>query len=215
MTEHRALPFQPGTPSALSPGQWTLTLAALAFGFLLFTAPIPAFQGAARQFIPVFFFLALPLAALGRHRIALFHRITARDFALILAFTLATLLITHLTAGHRSGPPPTALRLAFFLLLNIPQLFGEELLAILPFLALLSLLGRHLPRRAALCVAWPLSCVIFAAAHLPLNGWDWTHCLTVITPMRLSLTLAYVLGRNIWVSTGAHALHNLMVLLAV
>ena len=93
-----------------------------------------------------------------------------------------------------------------------PQLLGEELFTILPFLALLWWLHARagIRRRKALVLAWLLSAIPFALVHLPTYGWDLLQCLSIIGTARLVLSLAYLLSRNLWVSTGAHVLNDWM-----
>ena len=90
------------------------------------------------------------------------------------------------------------------------QLLGEEVMTILPFLALLALCTRGLGmgRRSAMVVAWLLSAVLFALAHLPAYGWNLLQCLVVIGSARLVLTLPWIMTKNLWVSTGAHVIND-------
>jgi membrane protease YdiL (CAAX protease family) len=90
------------------------------------------------------------------------------------------------------------------------QLLGEELITILPFLALLTFLHSRagLGRPAALLIAWVVSALAFGAIHLPTYDWNIVQCLVVIGSARLVLTWAYVWTKNIWVSTGAHILND-------
>ena len=92
----------------------------------------------------------------------------------------------------------------------VPQLFGEEIFTILPLLAILWLAVNklHLPRRAGVTIAWILSAVIFALLHLPTYNWNVVQCLVIIGTARLILSLAYLLTKNLWVSTGAHVLND-------
>ena len=91
---------------------------------------------------------------------------------------LAKLLVG--TADFAGNPLGDALedmsageRLLTFLAMA-PQLFGEELFSVLPFLALLYWLyhGVHLSRRAAIVVSWLATMVLFGAAHLPTYDWN-------------------------------------------
>ena len=96
------------------------------------------------------------------------------------------------------------------LAVTIPQLIGEELLAILPFLAVLWLCVTRvgMSRRVGIGIALLASSLIFGAAHLPTYDWNWTQSLVVIGTARIMLTLAYILTRNLWVSAGAHILND-------
>ena len=90
------------------------------------------------------------------------------------------------------------------------QLLGEELITILPFLALLWYLHARagLSRNAAVLAAWLLSAIAFGLLHLPTYDWNVVQCLVVIGSARLVLTWAYVWTKNIWVSTGAHIIND-------
>ena len=102
----------------------------------------------------------------------------------------------------------SAAELARTFLSTAPQLLGEELLTILPFLAILHLamVRWGLGRRSALALALLGSTLIFCAAHLPTYGWNWAQCFGVIGAARVVLTLAYIATRKLWVSTVAHIL---------
>lgn len=90
------------------------------------------------------------------------------------------------------------------------QLLGEELLTILPFLALLYFLvaKAHWSRKRAVLVAWIATSIGFGLVHLPTYDWNLLQCLVVIGGARVILTLAYLRTKNIWVSTGAHILND-------
>jgi membrane protease YdiL (CAAX protease family) len=103
----------------------------------------------------------------------------------------------------------TAGRIAFFAK-TLPQLFGEEVVTILPFLALMTLLssGFGVGRKAAVVSAWLISSLLFGLIHLPTYDWNWVQCIVVIGTARLVLTLPWILTKNIWVSTGAHIVND-------
>jgi membrane protease YdiL (CAAX protease family) len=104
-----------------------------------------------------------------------------------------------------SGP-----ELALFAASTLPQLFGEELITILPFLAVLAALrsGARFPRWLALLIAWIVSALIFGALHLPTYGWHVAQALGVIFAARLVLTLPYLVTRSIWASTVTHIVND-------
>ena len=107
--------------------------------------------------------------------------------------------------------------LELFFLSTIPQLLGEELLTILPFLAILQFAYARmgLSRRKAVVVAWLLSSLLFGLVHLPTYNWNWVQCIVVIGSARLVLTLAYLKTKNIWVSTGAHIINDWSIFMLV
>jgi membrane protease YdiL (CAAX protease family) len=90
------------------------------------------------------------------------------------------------------------------------QLLGEEVISILPFLALLTLFTQRfgVSRRVAIVGAWLLSALLFGLAHLPTYGWNLVQCILIIGSARLVLTLPWIMTKNLWVSTGAHVLND-------
>lgn len=65
--------------------------------------------------------------------------------------------------------------MALFAASTLPQLLGEELVTILPFLALLTLFTRvsGAKRKTAVVAAWLLSGLLFGTLHLSTYGWNW------------------------------------------
>jgi uncharacterized protein len=98
--------------------------------------------------------------------------------------------------------------IAWLLVKTLPQLVGEELLTMLPFLAILAFAHTQvgLPRRHAVLWAGGVSTLLFSAAHLPTYDWNVAQCFVVIGAARVALTLAYLRTKNLWVSVGAHVL---------
>lgn len=92
----------------------------------------------------------------------------------------------------------------------VPQLFGEELMTILPFLALIYLFATRLKtgRVTAMVLAWLLTAVLFAAAHLHTYGWNLVQALGGVGVARLVLTLPYIITKSLWVATGTHVLND-------
>lgn len=90
----------------------------------------------------------------------------------------------------------------------LPQLLGEELLTVLPFLALVQLASTRWGwgRRSSLLLALVGSTLLFSAAHLPTYNWHWAQCFCIIGASRVVLTLAYIATRNLWVTAAAHIL---------
>lgn len=99
---------------------------------------------------------------------------------------------------------------ALFYLKSIPQLFGEEVVSVLPFLALLWFCHSKLnmPRKQAVVIAWLGAALFFGAIHLPTYGWNFLQCFLVIGTARVVLLAGYIITRNIWVSTGAHIIND-------
>ena len=225
------LPFYDAQPVGLSAGRWLLVMLAVILGFGALLIPIPALQTGPGAFGPAVLFFALPLATLAlvapRAWTRLFRKVGLRDVWWMLAFALLNIAVTMVVGylvqrflGAQANPifgrlpaMSGADQLAFFLK-TIPQLFGEEVMTILPFLALMTLFHARagLSRRWSIFGAWIVSAVLFGALHLPTYGWNLAQCLLIIGSARLILTLPYIMTKNIWVSTGAHILNDWILL---
>lgn len=221
------LPFYEGRPATLSGLQWLLIMGAVALGFAALIMPVPALQRGAAAFVPATLFFAIPLAALAlaapRAWTLIFRKVSLRDILWMFAFALMNIVVTFglgllVMAVFKTNPNPIMATLPAMSLTDqliffgktIPQLFGEEVLTILPFLAITTLLhGRAgFSRRWAIFGAWILSAALFGAIHLPTYGWNLVQCLVIIGGARLVLTLPYIMTKNIWVSTGAHIIND-------
>jgi membrane protease YdiL (CAAX protease family) len=222
-------PFYNGQPLALKPRAWALVLLAVALGFASLHLPLP---GGVWRLVPALLFPLIPLLALRRVAgpqawPALFRRVSMRDLALALGIALLNIAVTFAVGaavfawfGASANPAIAALsrqgtgERALFFAAAIPQLLGEELLTMLPLLALLSWFSGPLglPRRQALLWAWLLSALPFALVHLPTYQWNVLQCLLVIGSARLVLSLAYLRSRNLLVSTLAHVLNDWILL---
>lgn len=218
-------PFYAGVPVCVSGRGWLLILAGVPLALTALVA-LP-FDVWPSSLLPAVLFAGIQLAALaavaGRHLTALFQPMGLREVGTMLLIAIATMLASACAAlVVRSFTTPTAnpavasmtsmsaSDFALRLVPTLPQLLGEELLTILPFLAVLwfgtERLG--LGRKAAIVAAIAGSTAIFAAAHLPTYGWSWAQCFGVVGTARLVLTLSYIWTRNLWVSTGAHVLND-------
>lgn len=220
-------PFYDGVPVSLSGSQWLFVMAAVVVGFLVLVLPIPWPGGPLGALIPAVLFPAIPLAALARvapgHWQALFGKVGWRELRLMLGFALLNIVVslsvgalvrafadvTPNAATAALGGMDTTGRIAFFAK-TVPQLFGEEVVTILPFLALLTLLsaGVGVGRKAAVVGAWLISSLLFGLIHLPTYDWNLIQCIVIIGTARMVLTLAWILTKNIWVSTGAHIIND-------
>lgn len=216
-------PFYNGAPTSISSGQWLLVLAMLVAGFLVLALPIRWPNEMLAQFAPAVLMPLLPLLALAyvapRHWRAIFGSVGARQVSLMIGFALLNIIVsmsvgaivftmTAVTPNAtvaQLGDLDTAGRIAFFAK-TIPQLFGEEVITILPFLALMQLLWKGLGtgRKTAIVGAWLASSAMFGLVHLPTYDWNLIQCLVVIGSARMVLTLPWIMTKNIWVSTGAH-----------
>ena len=127
--------------------------------------------------------------------------LSAAAFALLAYFGLGFNPAAAVVSGLALSVSGTAIAL---------QLLGEELITILPFLAVLAFCHAHtgMGRNASVIVAWLASAVAFGLIHLPTYDWNLIQCLVVIGSARLVLTWAYIWSKNIWVSTGAHIIND-------
>jgi membrane protease YdiL (CAAX protease family) len=225
-------PFYKGLPSSISARQWLFVLAMVALGFLPLALPIPLFTGTWGQFIPALLLPGLPLAALAfvapNSWKAIFGKVSGREIRLMFGFAFLNIVVsmslgvivyaltqvTSNAATSQLGSLDTVGRIAFFAK-TIPQLLGEEVITILPFLAVLQLLskGFGFDRKAAIVGAWLLTALLFGLIHLPTYGWNVVQCIVVIGSARLLLTLPWIMTKNIWVSTGAHIVNDWLLFL--
>ncbi|MGE8225358.1 MAG: CPBP family intramembrane glutamic endopeptidase [Stenotrophomonas sp.] len=225
--DQRDFPFYAGTPVGLSGAQWGVVLAGVILAFYMLTSPWAQPAQPWGIWVPALLFCGVQLAALalvtGRNWTALFHRVTARDVLLMVGIAVLNLVVTLLLGAlvtglhHGSANPlfqslgqadPSTRAMTFGAM--VPQLLGEELLTILPFLALLWCLAARfkLKRHTAVVLAWALSAIPFALVHLPTYEWDLMQCLLIIGSARLVLSLGYLFSHNVWVSTGAHVIND-------
>ena len=220
-------PFYDGQPVTLSGGQWLVVLAAVALGFACLTVNVPVLTSDVGVLIRALLFPVLPLLALrlvaGRHWRCLFRRVRGADVGWMLGFAILNLVITvalgalvmtvfgaEVNAAVHGLADMDASGRKWFFLHTLPQLFGEEVLTVLPFLAVLHLAHDRLglSRIKAVIMAWLLSSLLFSLVHLPSYNWNLLQCLVVIGSARLVLTLAYIKTKNIWVCTGAHIIND-------
>lgn len=235
-TAERRLPFEPdgqdfpyyhGTPETISTRGWLIVAAGVVAGFLALFTPLPFADNLFTGWLRAFLFVGLPLLGLRiaspKGWTAIFARVGAREVKLMFAFALLNIVISFTVgsivkafgtvtanAGIADAAQLGGAQLANFFAKVALQLLGEELLTILPFLAILTL-ARNLTgiaRNSAVIIAWLVSAAAFGLIHLPTYDWNLIQCLVVIGTARLVLTWAYIWSKNIWVSTGAHIIND-------
>jgi membrane protease YdiL (CAAX protease family) len=227
-------PFYRGEPAAISSRQWLFVMAMVVAGFLALALPIPWPSGVFWSFVPALLMLGLPLMALagvaaGNWK-AIFGRVRGREVRLMFGFALLNILVsmsvgavvmalfgtTSNGAAAQLGGLDMAGRITFFAK-TIPQLLGEEIITVLPFLALLQWLtkGVGMGRKGAIVGAWLVTSVVFGLIHLPTYNWNWIQCIVVIGSARMVLTLPWLLTKNIWVSTGAHIVNDWLLFISM
>jgi len=220
-------PFYNGVPVSLSGWQWVRVMAGVVAGFAALVWPISWPGGALGAMIPALLFAAIPLAALARvapgHWRVIFGKVGWRELRLMVGFALLNIVISmsvgalvgafaEVTSNAAPGllaAMDTGERLAFFAK-TLPQLLGEELVTVLPFLLVLTLLTQHfgVGRKGAVVGAWLVSSLLFGLIHLPTYHWNWVQCIVIIGTARIVLTMAWLRTKNIWVSTGAHIIND-------
>lgn len=218
-------PYYNGQPVQIDAAGWLAILGSVALAFTALTAiPLRTFP---LNLVPALLFLVIPLVALrlvtGQHWSALFGKVGVKEVGMAIGFavlTLACSLVSAILLEHlfdfSQNPVSETMRamtgwqFAAILAVTVPQLVGEELLGILPFLAVLWLCVTRLGmrRRLGIVIALLVSSLIFGAAHLPTYNWNWIQSLVVIGSARVILTLAYIATRNLWVSAGAHIIND-------
>jgi len=224
---HRDFPFYQGTPVVLTATHWGFLLVLVALAFALLIAPIPWPGGELGAFVPAVLFPVIPLAGLAwvskGHAGCLFGAVGWREIKLMVLYALLNIVVTmtvggvvQATLGASANPAiATANELStggllIFFSKTAVQLVGEEVLTVIPLLALLQMLVARagLSRNAGVCWAWLGSAVLFGLLHLPTYQWDFAQCLLIIGTARLVLSLAYIKTKNLWVSAGAHVLND-------
>jgi len=219
----RDFPFYQGRPARVSAGGWLLVLAGCAAGFLALSFLPHLIPGLLGRWLSILLFLGLPLCALATAAdgqwAAIFHRPTRKDLLIGLAVAPLTLLTSAFLGMHvynSAALPAVALLrglncldVAVFLAGTAPQLLGEEIITLLPFLALLAVLARLGSARVlAVAAAGVATALLFGALHLPTYGWHVAQALLIIGAARLVLTGAYILTKNVWASFIAHLIHD-------
>jgi uncharacterized protein len=223
----RDFPFYQGNPVALTGLHWLFLLAMVAIAFILLIAPISWPGGELGSFVPAVLFPVIPLAGLAwvskGHAKCLFGAVGWREIKLMVLFALLNIIVTMIVGGvvraafGASTNPAVAAasqlspgELIVFLTKTAVQLVGEEVLTVIPMLALLHLLVARagLSRAAGVLWAWLVSAILFGLLHLPTYRWDFVQCLLIIGTARLVLSMAYIKTKNLWVSAGAHILND-------
>jgi hypothetical protein len=223
----RDFPYYRGNPETISAKGWLLVAAGVVAGFLAMVTPLPFADTLITGWVRALLFVGLPLLGLRMASpsgwTAIFARVGWREVKLMFAFALLNIVIsmtvgtivkifgtTTANAGIAGAAQLGGSQFANFFAKVAVQLLGEELMTILPFLAILTL-ARNLAgmaRNTAVVVAWLTSAPAFGLVHLPTYNWNLIQCLVVIGTARQVLTWAYIWSKNIWVSTGAHIIND-------
>jgi len=223
----RDYPFYKGWPVEISTLKWLVPLAGVGLAVAILLRQPTIFSQGYLRFAPAVLLALLPLIGLalvaGRHWTALFRKVVLKDIGWMFGFALLNYVIavplgfivmefvpTATNAGISGMASSGNAEKVEFFVNSIPQLIGEELITIVPFLAILYYLTQKLAlsSRSAVIIAWIATAVWFAAIHLPTYNWNIFQCLILIGGARLVLTLAYIKTKNLWVSAGAHIIND-------
>ncbi len=226
--DNRDFPFYNLLPAEIATWKWIVIILSCVVGFssLLFIY----FENQLLNLIPRILFTGIPLVTfivLARPNWrAIFKPLKWADVPTILVFWLLTLGLSAGAAFIVSGGDPvghfaansatsTVLDGGFwgivgFYLGTFIQLFGEELVTILPFLAVLYWLHSKfgVSRKLAIILALIVTAISFGAMHLPTYGWNIVQAIVLIGVARIALTLAFIRTKNILVSFGAHLVND-------
>ena len=224
------MPYQSAEPTAsgtIGGRGWVLLLLAVAVAFVILSVAPPRVFDGILSIVPALAFTAIPLVTLhvvsGDGPKRLFRGYGARAFGLSILFGIATLtaslavaLVVRPFAPLEANPTgdvlvnADALAVGIFLVRTFVQLVGEEVVTILPLLAVAWFLTVRMGigRRGGLAAGVIVSTLLFAAMHLPTYDWNVVQCFAVIGTARLVLTGAYLLTGNLWISSGAHVLND-------
>lgn len=223
----RDFPCYRGRPHGISTYGWLLVLAGVAAGFLALVVPVPFAESQITGWLRAVLFAGLPVLALRTASpsgwMDIFAPISLREVKQMFGFALLNIVVTlavggavkffATTAANARVADATLLdgaQLANFFANVAVQLLGEELITILPFLAVLAFCSNvaRIGRNVSVVVAWLASAFAFGLIHLPTYEWNLIQCLVVIGSARLVLTWAYIWSKNVWVSTGAHIIND-------
>lgn len=224
------MPYRPIDPAAagtIGRRGWVLVLISVAVAFAVLSLAPPRIFDGVLSIVPALAFTAIPLVTLhivsGGGAKRLFRGYGVRAFGLSLLFGIATLAASLAVAlvvqpfaplePNRVGDVlanANAVAVGIFLVRTFIQLVGEEVVTVLPLLAVtwFCTAKMGIGRRGALAAGIAVSTLLFAAMHLPTYDWNVVQCFAVIGTARLVLTAAYLRTGNLWVSCGAHVLND-------
>lgn len=152
----------------------------------------------------------------------LFKPITKQDIKTIILGVIVSLVLaisSALLLKHFNVPTATnpihkdfqggLMPLVIRLLKTIPQLLGEELLTLLPFLMIVKFFSfKGLSVKKAGFIALTITSIIFGLLHLKTYNWNVVQCLLVISLARIPFTLSFMKSKNIVVPWTIHVLYD-------
>ena len=225
-------PYYNGKPTQISPVGWVILLGFQVLGFFalrlnrlltgILPDPIPGFIAAIAMLACCVLGLVL---ATRKNWTAIFRRFHARNLGSILwyiflafVFGIGAAKLVGLVSPTVANPgilTSEAGLPAFFTarIEDIFQLMGEEFIALVPFLALLTLCYQVFKwsRKTSIIVALLVSSVIFGLLHLSTYNWNWLQCIFAIGMARIPFTLAYIRTKNFFVAFLTHYLFDAII----
>jgi membrane protease YdiL (CAAX protease family) len=234
LTARRDFPFYAGQPRSLSFFAWVFVLVMAAAGFAALIGLPSIMAPTAGRWLGIALFVGLPLIGLaiaaGPSWVCLFPPLRWRDVWIGLVFVPVNMAVSaaiallvmkvSVTANNPSSALLEHLKgldLGLFLGGAVLQLIGEELVTILPLLALLTAFhaGLKAPRLLSIGLAWILSALLFGALHLPTYEWHLVQALVGIGAARLVLSLPYLITKSLWSSVITHVTNDMTMFLIV
>lgn len=224
------LPFYNGKPKKISFKAWIGILLFMIFGFIyLSSVYLPSLSQELNQWISV---LVLPLSSIiglliftKRSWREIFRKPKSSDILIIIVFVVLTFFVANIVSNIaeqyvKLEENPSAITqdtdntIGLFFKMrgrDLFQLFGEEFLAILPFLALMQLFYRKCSRKFSLFLALLFSSIFFGLLHLPTYNWNLVQAMLLISTVRIFISLPYIITRNIWVSFLVHYIYDTII----
>ncbi len=92
------------------------------------------------------------------------------------------------------------------------QLFWEEIIRIIPFLAVYNYFSKRIGERWGVILAWILSSIIFGALHLPTYNYNIVQSIFLIGGVTFVLNFAYIRTKNLWTVYFAHLFYDMLLL---
>lgn len=147
----------------------------------------------------------------ARHNLKLVG-VTLVAYLLVSAIAVLTLqalgISTVADKAFEYGDAPGAIAVGVIsVLIQLPaQLFGEELLNILPFILFLTLFVStfKMSRKVSVVIAAILSCLLFGLYHFQAYDWHIAQMLIIIGLGRLVVLTLYVKTKNLWLTFFTH-----------
>lgn len=239
MNEKNFYPFYNGDVKKISLVKWFIILVSVIISFTLMLwieSFLPTNFIFIQSFKVIFLFMLagftlalLPLlamqAAIGSEWKQLFKPIQKKDIKTVLIYILFVIffniisgILVNLLGGGNGDYALGDITIhsqngwyAFILnnLESIPQLFGEELLALLPLLAIYAgLINLNVSKKVATGIALIVSSAIFGLVHLPAYQWDFVQVIIGLGLVRIPISWLFIKTKNIWLTFLVHYFYD-------